>query len=452
MSLESNLHPLRLRKDSHCEESSAFAGSTKGRPLRVVVLDSPVRTPGFLCLRKLADVDEVMIASDAPDFPNIVSFLSDPSLPLGVRICDGQHLSVFRVPPDGWYGLWLKRDEYLRERMLIAAANQHNLDILVMEHAPIDVGFWPAVYRTANILTPEEALPYVALFLRSRGTYVTDCRSYLHLVNAGGFYWELMRALIPASWPWLSSCLEMEKQGDSVVGGLAQSVLQRVDQALRARDRLLVQVQLPQNNDTGDEIRFCLDMLLLTLSGAVDSLALCLDRIYRLNSSPTDVAFSRSGWLKRLQEVAPKVSGLLQIDGGRHQLSLNLLASLRNTIHRMAVQTSVIFGPAHSTGTGLFLESDRYPKVAENMEAAGVSKDWTLNEWAGGNILVDPARCTETLTTRIASFVNEVMTVTIFPQPVSDPANFHSRSGGARKGLGPSPETRHLLDLAGIKS
>ncbi|MCL5734408.1 MAG: hypothetical protein M1274_02280 [Actinobacteria bacterium] len=411
----------------------------------MLVLDRQDRAPAFNHLRCLSQLDGVILASDGPDFPHGVSFLTDPSLPGGIRICDGKRWTVYRVPREGWYAKWLKDDVLWRERMLVAAANGHNLDILVFAQAPIDVPFFSKIYEAVNILTAEQALPYVTLFLRTRGIYVLDCRSVPHLINAGGFYWELMRALLPASWPWFSSCLAMEKQGRPIVARLGQSVLQRVDQALRARDRLLVQSLRPQDNDTRDEIRFYLDVMMLTLSGAVDSLALVIDDVYGLGSRPINATFRNREWRKKLRRAAPGISAALECDGARHQHSLELLACLRNTIHRAAIETMAMLGPARTAGTCLFLEADAHPDVRRLMHDAGVEEAWTIDKWADGAVLVDAVRCAETLIVRIPAFIDRVMSETVFP----------SAAGAARRIAAPtgagSPDPSHLRWLAGIK-
>lgn len=115
-------------------------------------------------------------------------------------------------------------------------------------------------------MSPEDAAAVVGLYLRQRNEFTIWKGQPAGTLesNRGLFYWVLTRRMLPAGWRWFGACVaSSEDQEISELVLLAQSALVRLGRALRARDRVLVQFQLEQDNETAVEALFYLDVVRL---------------------------------------------------------------------------------------------------------------------------------------------------------------------------------------------
>lgn len=190
---------------------------------------------------------------------------------------------------------------------------------------------------------PEKALPIVGLYLRTQEEFIVardPAGRFAHTYNRGLFYWVAARDQLPAGWRWMSACVHADK--DNTLTWLAGSLHQRVQRALKARDRVHAALLVPQQNDTAEEALAELDVMLVSLMGAFDAaarvahlvLGLAPDSIYK-------AAWQKQRWRRQWSILAPELDLAVTAGSVGHDV-LAVLRSLRNTVHGEALQPLAI--------------------------------------------------------------------------------------------------------------
>ncbi|MCA1708733.1 MAG: hypothetical protein LC808_37820 [Actinobacteria bacterium] len=231
-------------------------------------------------------------------------------------------------------------EEAYRTLLLAQIARNLGADVLATR-APLLLETAPrGLVRDANPMTPEEGVAIMGLYLRLVGdfTVLQNSGGGSYRVNRGLWYWVLTRDLLESGWRWFSACVESSTATeDDRLTYLGQSVLRRFDRALRSRDRVLQQSQLPPDNDTSDEAIFYLDVALLMLNGAFDAGARVVHLTYALSGDPSNAGWRKANWRKRLLAADSAFEPLLA-DESRARDVLDLVGLLRNTIHGAGLQ------------------------------------------------------------------------------------------------------------------
>ncbi len=154
---------------------------------------------------------------------------------------------------------------------------------------------------------------------------------------------RLAARLLPSAWRWFAACVASSQgSGDDRLLLLGDSTLRRLDRALRARDRLLEQFQLPADNDTADEALFQLDVALLMLNGAFDSAAQVTHESYGLGGRQMP-SWRRREWRETLLAKAKEFADCLRDETPTRDV-LDLVGLLRNTVHGEALR-SIAYSP-----------------------------------------------------------------------------------------------------------
>ncbi len=328
------------------EESSAFARGRRERPLRYL-LDSG----------HLADTPDVRHLFDFKEHEGVELWTIDPadeqpgiSIDWSRVVNDHVPLTVWRsdtkidmaVWPSSTYQTFAKQalqnetsgsaSQAYKALILVNAAAQVGLDAFVTDNAFLLAR--PAGTSGTVPLHPHDALPILGLYLRSRDDFSMSAswsfnRGLFYLVGA----WEL----VPDAWPWYSACVESSQiTNDETLRSLGFSLVERLDRALRARDRLHIQLQLHQNNDTSDEALFYLDIFLLQLTAAFDVVARVAHIAFGVSGTAFEAGWRRRRWRERLNRVAPGLASLMA-DGSEDRDTLDLAALLRNSVHGEAL-------------------------------------------------------------------------------------------------------------------
>ena len=161
------------------------------------------------------------------------------------------------------------------------------------------------------VARPEGALALVALYLRAQGVFDTYRSLDGHAtssVNRGLFYWYGARGLLPAGWRWHSAWCQ-HARGDTGSSYLAQSAFTRVQRALEARDLVHRTLNQPQHNDTAELALSHLDVVLITLMGALDVTARVAHRALELpRGRERSAGWHRSDWLKLVERLDPALA------------------------------------------------------------------------------------------------------------------------------------------------
>ncbi len=217
-------------------------------------------------------------------------------------------------------------------------------------------------------------------------------------MNRGLFYGAAAQLLVPAWADWAFSCHQRVSKGElEDIAKLNHSLIARIDRALRARDRVHWQFQIPQNKDTADEALLYLDAFLLQLGGGFDAIARVLHRLGGLPANTERRASFRSdGWMASLAATNAASAGIMA-KGQPHRLALEVIAVLRNSIHA-AHLNSVAF--SEGVGRGPVENRLWLPKADERMfrEAiAGLGGDdeWGVQDLPGIGVTVTLDRFVE---------------------------------------------------------
>jgi len=264
-------------------------------------------------------------------------------------------------------------------------------------------------------LRPAEALAILGLFLRNRGDYtIRQVSGGSHSYNRGLFYWVATRELLPAGWRWFSSCVNSwHHTNDDAIVNLAQSALQRIDRALRARDAIHVQMQLEHNNDTADEAMAQLDAALVFLVGALDAVARVAHIAVGLpRSSLTSAGWTRDKWLRRLGQASAALEQAAS-PSTQSGATMRILHGLRNSIHGQALQ-SIAFqeGIASRRENLIKLPHGEFVQVISGMESLGGRERWGLRDLLPDAAGVEPDTLIDTLFGEVIDATNTLMTAT----------------------------------------
>ncbi len=271
-------------------------------------------------------------------------------------------------------------------------------------------------------MPPHEAVALLGLFLRARDDFVFSIQpKYTEKMDRGAFYMILMRDLIPSSWHWFSACVASAHhcQNDRLMI-LAQSAMERVEYALRARDRLHERLQIPQTRDTGTDAIFYFNVVLLMLGGALDAIALVAHRTHGISLDEHLVGWTRRQWMEALRRVDPAMAQLMD-EGEPHRDSRDLVAVLRNTIHSDALRT-VTWQTGGVRDERVVVPGGVAGRLEEIANRLGASTDFGLSRELD-EMYVDPGVFVEATLPRIAGAMNALMDATpVEDLPGVDPA------------------------------
>ena len=263
-----------------------------------------------------------------------------------------------------------------------------------------------------TIARVDEALSILGLYLRTQGLYVpvaTPDGVGSVRVNRGLFFWVGTVDALPSAWRWLVGCADVANRiNDDSPLILGQSVLQRVQRALQARDEVHLWLNAPQDNDTADRALSALDVVLLLLMGAVDATAQIVHRDLELKGHPWEAKWQKAGWLKNVAISAPSLSALFS-RGSEDFHTLRVLRLLRNCVHGEALQQlAVVSGPKRERTLVAVPEAD-LQELETSFEASGGRVAWGVEELLPGRLHFDPGVFVEQLFPRVLTMLDHIM-------------------------------------------
>ncbi len=227
------------------------------------------------------------------------------------------------------------------------------------------------------------------------------------------FYGTAAWELVPEAWRCVSACRAAGQAiGRDTFCILGRAVVERMERALRARDRLHEQFQVPQNHDTADEALFYLDMLLVQLSGAFDALARVAHLGFGLPGSHREASWRHPGWRDRLARQAPMLAALMT-DQTEERDALELVALLRNSVHGEPF-TPVTRRRAGQTDKLIQLPQDDTPRFLAAVGRRGGDTAWGIHSVAAtpGGIMMEADTYVEALLPTVARSLNALMRAT----------------------------------------
>ncbi len=295
----------------------------------------------------------------------------------------------------------------------VQAATEAQADVFITRRPYLHALTWELA-RGLVIASPEQALPLVSLYLRAQGQFIAyrgvDGRGTVTL-NKGLFYWVGTRELLPAGWRWFTACVQHSAGGDDSMIFLGQSLFQRVQRALQARDAAHRALNQPQNNDTADDALGGLDLVLLGLMAAVDVTARVAHRTLSLGRRERAAAWQRD-WVERVEAVAPGLAAVVAT-GTHGGETLTILNALRNSIHGSALDALAVgsaTGRRQSTLVGL--PHDEADRVVAAMDMLGGREAFGVTELLPDRIHADPGMLLDAVFARTLFVLNELMRLT----------------------------------------
>ncbi len=264
--------------------------------------------------------------------------------------------------------------------------------------------------------TAAEGVALVSQFLRLRGTYpaaATRTHGVTLRFNRGLFFWVGTRALLPEGWRWFSHCVEAEggeRLGDLVT--TAQSVFQRVQRTLIARDTLRWQLTLAPNNDVADDALSEVDRILVYLVGAFDALARVSHRVLALAGSEYGASWQKEAWRRRVRTSAPDLAAVMAPETEASDL-FEVMRLMRNSVHGAGLQAlGLSRGIGRREGTGVSLPVGETDRLLEILESRGWSDTWGLTQFYEGRFYVAPDAFIEHLLRASLPVLNDLMRLT----------------------------------------
>jgi len=273
--------------------------------------------------------------------------------------------------------------------------------------------------------TAAEAVALVSQFLRLRGTYpahATGAHGITLQFNRGLFFWVGTRALLPQGWRWFSHCVEAD--GDERLRDLvitAQSVFQRIQRSLVARDTLRWQLTLRQNNDVADDALSEVDRILVYLVGAFDAIARVSHRVLGLAGNEYGAGWQKDAWRGMVSAPAPDLAAVMA-PGAEAADLFEVMRLMRNSVHGAGLQAlGLARGIGRREGTGVSLPVGETERLLELLEARGWSDTWGLTEFYEGRFYVAPEAFIEHLLRASLPVLNDLMRLTPIERLIDRP-------------------------------
>ncbi|MGI8521076.1 MAG: hypothetical protein ACR2MC_10845 [Actinomycetota bacterium] len=179
------------------------------------------------------------------------------------------------------------------------------------------------------MLTVPEALAVVGAHVRQRdevplgGTPpMTQSRTEVYPLTA--------RVIVPSGQEWWSSCVRYQGSEREEVLGLGEAVFKRLAQALRGRDGAHEALRRGDGRSAILDSLYHLDVVLTSSVASLDALARLAHKVFDVEDSSFDAGWQRPKWIGRLRNKAPSLADLIT---GRTKAQLDILTSMRNSIH-----------------------------------------------------------------------------------------------------------------------
>lgn len=299
------------------------------------------------------------------------------------------------------------------DAVVAMVADTVSADLLITRRCYLHSVGWD-LGRKVVIVTPQEALPLLSLYLRTQGAFITyrsaDGNMTLN-VDVGLFFWVGTRELLPAGWRWFAACVQHRDHDESLIY-LAQSAFQRFQRALQARDLALRALNQPQDNNTAEEALAQLDVVMLSLMAAADVLARVAHRVLGISGSERNAGWQRKDWSKKLEKAFPELAALVA-EGTPGDQVLTLLSRLRNSIHGAALNALAVgslSGRREKTLVGL--PQDDADDLVAAIDALGGRDRFGIYDVLPGRVHADPGLLLDAVFVEAAGLLDGLMAAT----------------------------------------
>jgi hypothetical protein len=196
----------------------------------------------------------------------------------------------------------------------------------------------------SNIRSPLEALKVVGLYIRCQNEHewISEVTGNVRFTTSNhSFFDSLVRGRIPTSWRFLRYIPQFLDNEDERYLGI--SVINRCSSALQAQDELARLFYMPGEYGSSDKRKYHFDYLMMLLTGALDAMALILNRVYELRLYPNSCSFSpsRAKFTDNLLTKTDTSQSFQFIVSEPTKSFLEILYMLRNRIHSISLDESI---------------------------------------------------------------------------------------------------------------
>lgn len=381
-----------------------------------------------------------------------VAFFRDGELIRALTMLDysAYQRVVNAEPPAEYSAAGNPEDRVQTDAIAMLAAREVRADLFLTER-PLPLLLGHDAWSPVTSMRPTDAVPVVGLYLRQQGRFLLGASAdaaHGSFPVRSVFYWQAAKALVPAASRWAGVFdAHFRATNDRTLSLLSSALIQRVDQALRSRDRLLAALSVPQDIDTMEEALSELDQFLLWVMAAFDVSARVAHITLELPGTFRSAGWQKGErWLPNVAERAQSLAAL--VDGesdGKHLLKI--LSLLRNSIHGPALSASGIIpviGP-RALEPLVELPRDERDAVCGAMNALGGQGAWGVGQpFPDHELHLHPGEFVEQALPRALALLNDLVAAT--PVQRHSSANV-SREQPARPLPRTPQETRALWQL-----
>jgi hypothetical protein len=282
-------------------------------------------------------------------------------------------------------------------------------DLYITERTYLHRVRWD-IARGVLILTPEEALPLVGLYLRAQA----DFRISSHAtINRGFYYLVGARELLPSAWRWMRALGQHgEPTRDFALLRLGESLVQRVERALEARDHLHVALNQPQHNDTRREVLSRLDDILVDLMGAADVAARVAHRVLTLPPAKEyQAAWQSPTWLALVATHHPPLADTVS-KGTDIVNALTVLRLLRNSVHGTTIRSIALSERLTPQQSLVEIPAADVEEIVSAINDLGGEDTWGIRRVVSNRVHADAGRLVDALVPRVLDLLNRLMEAT----------------------------------------
>jgi hypothetical protein len=411
------------------DHQSPFMPGQKARPLRLFVdrehltegratqlLDEFAFHEGLVAVTTQGDNPNRIVLTDRRDDMQLAEVSSDAGITyMGVtNVSQWSRLARQPILREGLVlppGPWNHEAYRLNQYLLTQFANSLHSDAFVTDD-PFLLQFRRHNFIPLMYLSSAEAVALIGSFLRSRGDFTIQAgKGTSRTLHRGIFYWVLGRELLPAGWRWFSSIVASDMATSNDLVDLGQSVLKRMEQALKARDRAHWQLLQPHNNETADEAIFYIDVILLSLSAAFDVVARVADVVLELGTKPNAISWNSDRWRRALRAKDQDLDSAM-VPFTPHGQVHRLLSLLRNSIHGEGLNTLAVERAGKPKEHLLLLSKADRDELRHLLRELGGQDRWGYQDLADDDLCIRLGTLVEELIPRVASALNELMDLT----------------------------------------
>lgn len=279
-----------------------------------------------------------------------------------------------------------------------------------------------AEFEKANVMTPEEAVALVGLYLRSRDEFRVPIDNGQRVIETEFAFMAALHDSLPRLGTIIRCCAVARGGAEDHINRLVQTLTIRMVRAFRARDHVNEQYQLPQGYKTGDEAAYHLEFFLLCVYGEFDTLARLVNAAYGLPFEQPQASWRHTRWLEEVrthtEDLAAYASRQVVQD------TLALLAKLRNLIHSEAVRTMTMAETGHEDEAPIWMSEEAAPDLLELSETLGGHDRWGVVDLAPGYTALRADRFVETAIAESLKILDELMAridQSLLPAPSAPP-------------------------------